>query len=342
MVRIRGDEKVLILGIESSCDETSCALVKNGREVLSNEIYTQIPIHVEYGGVVPEIASRNHLIKISDVVDNALKKADCQLEDVDAIAVTKGPGLVGALLVGLNYAKALSYALKKPLIAVNHLKGHLLSPLLSYPDLEPPYMALVVSGGNSYLAICHDYDEIEVVGASRDDALGEAYDKVARTLGFEYPGGPKIDKAAKQGDGKAIDFPRVYLEPDSLDFSFSGIKTAVLNYINSQKQKGLEINKDDVAASFQEAVLEVLVNKSIRACQKHNMDKLVVSGGVAANSRLRGLFNKETAQNNIAIYYPAFEYCTDNAAMIASAAFYVDKLNNEDSLRLNANPALSL
>ncbi len=342
MVRIRGDNKVLILGIESSCDETSCALVKNGREVLSNEIYTQIPIHVEYGGVVPEIASRNHLIKISDVVDNALKKANCQFSDVDAIAVTQGPGLVGALLVGLNYAKALSYALKKPLIAVNHLKGHLLSPLLSYPDLEPPYMALVVSGGNSYLAICHDYDEIEVVGSSRDDALGEAYDKVARTLGFEYPGGPKIDKAAKKGNGKAINFPRVYLEPDSLDFSFSGIKTAVLNYINSQKQKNVIINKDDVAASFQEAVLEVLVNKSIRACKKYNMDKLVVSGGVAANSRLRDLFNQETTKNNIAIYYPAFEYCTDNAAMIASAAFYVDKLDMANALSLNANPALSL
>ncbi len=333
---------MLILGIESSCDETSCALVRDGREVLSNEIYTQIPIHVEYGGVVPEIASRNHLIKISDVVDNALKKAGCRFDDVDAIAVTKGPGLVGALLVGLNYAKALSYALKKPLIGVNHLKGHLLSPLLSYPDLKPPYMALVVSGGNTYLGMCHDYDDIEVVGSSRDDALGEAYDKVARTLGFEYPGGPKIDAAAKRGNGSAIDFPRVYLEQDSLDFSFSGIKTAVLNHINSAKQKSIDINKDDIAASFQEAVLEVLVNKSIKACQKYDMNKLVVSGGVAANSRLRELFNKQTAKSDIEMYYPAFEYCTDNAAMIASAAFYVDALDKEAGLRLNANPALTL
>ncbi len=340
---------MLILGIESSCDETSCALVRNGREVLSNEIYTQIPIHVDYGGVVPEIASRNHLIKISDVVDNALKKANCSFADVDAIAVTKGPGLVGALLVGLNYAKGLAYALNKPLIAVNHLKGHLLSPLLSYPELEPPYMSLVVSGGNSYLAICHDYDEIEVVGTSRDDALGEAYDKVARTLGFEYPGGPKIDAAAKRGNGKAIEFPRVYLESGSLDFSFSGIKTAVLNYINSEKQKlrnssssELTINVDDVAASFQEAVLEVLVNKSIMACKKYDMNNLVVSGGVAANSRLRDLFNTEAEKNGVEMYYPAFEYCTDNAAMIASAAFYVSELSEEESLRLNADPALKL
>ncbi len=333
---------MLILGIESSCDETSCAVVKDGRNVLSNEIYTQIPIHVEYGGVVPEIASRNHLIKISDVVDNALKSANCTFDDIDAIAVTKGPGLVGALLVGVNYAKALSYALKKPLIAVNHLKGHLLSPLLNYPELKPPYMGLVVSGGNSYLAICHDYDEIEVVGKSRDDALGEAYDKVARTLGFEYPGGPKIDKAAKKGNGDAVHFPRVYLEEGSLDFSFSGIKTAVLNHINSENQKNSVLNKDDIAASFQEAVLEVLVNKSILACQKYNMQKLVVSGGVAANSRLRELFNEESKKNNIEVFYPELQYCTDNAGMIAAAAFYVDELKKEEALRLNANPALAL
>ncbi len=355
---------MLILGIESSCDETSCALVRDGREVLSNEIYTQIPIHLEYGGVVPEIASRNHLIKISDVVDNALEKAVVTFDDVDAIAVTRGPGLVGALLVGVNYAKALSYALKKPLIGVNHLKGHLLSPLLSYPELEPPYIALVVSGGNSYLAICHDYDEIEVLGKSRDDALGEAYDKVARTLGFEYPGGPKIDAAAKLGNGKAIDFPRVYLESGSLDFSFSGIKTAVLNYINSEKQRiknaflvsnkalvesrnlkqdlETELNKNDIAASFQEAVLEVLVNKSMLACKKYENKKLVVSGGVAANSRLRELFSIEAEKDGVEVYYPEFQYCTDNAAMIASAAYYVDKLEKEEALRLNANPALGL
>lgn len=334
---------MLILGIESSCDETSCALVRDGREVLSNEIYTQIPIHVEYGGVVPEIASRNHLIKISDVVDTALAKASCTFEDIDAIAVTMGPGLVGALLVGVNYAKALSYALNKPLIGVNHLKGHLLSPLLSYPELEPPYMGLVVSGGNSYLAICKDYDDLEVVGTSRDDALGEAYDKVARTLGFEYPGGPKIDAAAKRGNGSAISFPRVYLEPESLDFSFSGIKTAVLNHINSERQRGNEnLNREDIAASFQEAVLEVLVSKSIRACIRYEIDKLVVSGGVAANSRLRELFHQESVKHGIEMYYPAFEYCTDNAAMIASAAYYVAALNPEEALRLNADPALKL
>lgn len=334
---------MLILGIESSCDETSCALVEDGRKVLSNEIYTQIPIHKEYGGVVPEIASRNHLIKISEIVDSALEKASCTFQKLDAIAVTKGPGLVGALLVGVNYAKALSYALKKPLIAVNHLKGHLLSPLLSYPELEAPYMGLVVSGGNSYLAICQDYDRIEIVGSSRDDALGEAYDKVARTLGFEYPGGPKIDAASKRGRRDAVHFPRIYLEEGSLDFSFSGIKTAVLNYINSEKQRGVQIfNKDDIAASFQEAVLEVLVEKSVRACKKYRMKKLVISGGVAANSRLRELFQEAGIKHGLELYYPAFEYCTDNAAMIAAAAYYERTLSFEEALRLNADPALSL
>ncbi len=333
---------MLILGIESSCDETSCALVEDGRKVLCNEVLTQIPIHIEFGGVVPEIASRNHLLKISDVVDNALKKAGKTFDDVDAISVTKGPGLVGALLVGVNYAKSLAYALKKPLIPVNHLKGHLLSPLLSYPELEAPYVALVVSGGNSYLAICHDYDEIEVIGASRDDAVGEAYDKVARTLGFQYPGGPKIDVSAKKGNREAIKFPRIYLEEGSLDFSFSGIKTAVLNYINSAKQKNIEINVDDISASFQEAVLEVLIAKSLIACKKYSMDKLVVSGGVAANSRLREILDEKAKTDNLKVYYPEMQYCTDNAAMIAAAAFYVDSIEGEELLRLNAYPGLKL
>ncbi len=332
---------MLILGIETSCDETSAAVVKDYRKVLSNVIHTQIPIHVEYGGVVPEIASRNHLVKISEIVDAALEEAGVSLSDIDAIAVTRGPGLVGAVLVGLNYAKALAYSLKKPLIGVNHLKGHLLSPLLSYPELKAPFMSLVVSGGHTYIALCKDYDDIKILGSTRDDAVGEAYDKVARTLGFEYPGGPKIDAAAKLGDRTKIPFPRTYLEEGSYDFSFSGIKSAVLNYVHNSNQRGQEINSNDVAASFQEAVLEVLVSKSIAASLEYSMKDLVVSGGVAANSRLRELMTAESEKHGIDIYYPEFEYCTDNAAMIAAAGFYV-QVSEDGALDMNADPSLGL
>ncbi len=329
-----------ILSIESSCDETSAAVVRNGREVLSNVIETQIPIHIQYGGVVPEIASRNHLLKISSVVDEALNKAGITIDDVDKIAVTYGPGLVGALLVGVNYAKGLAYATGKPLVPVNHLLGHLSSPLITYKDLKPPYMSLVVSGGHTYLAKVLDYTTVEIVGETRDDAIGEAYDKVARTLGFTYPGGPKIDKAAKIGDKNKVTFPRVYLEKDSLDFSFSGIKSAVLNYLNSAKMKGEEVNPDDVSASFQEAVLEVLVEKSIRAMEIYDYNKIVIAGGVAANTRIRDMFDKKSKELGIEVYYPDFEYCTDNAAMIGCAAYFLPSIENP--LSLNANPGLKL
>ncbi len=328
-----------ILAIETSCDETSAAVVVDGREVLSNIIETQIPIHKVYGGVVPEIASRNHLMKISSVVDEALEKAKKTFDDIDKIAVTYGPGLVGALLVGVNYAKGLSFALDKPIVPVNHMLGHLSSPLITYKDLKPPYLALVVSGGHTYLAKMLDYTSIEVVGETRDDAIGEAYDKVARTLNFEYPGGPKIDKAAKLGDASKIKFPRVYLEKDSLDFSFSGIKSAVLNYVNSEKMKGNDIDANDVAASFQEAVLEVVFEKSKMALKRYGYDKIVIAGGVAANTRLREMFDS-LREEGIGVYYPEFEYCTDNAAMIGAAAYYLE--GSDDPLTLNAEPGLRL
>ncbi len=329
-----------ILAIETSCDETSAAVVVDGREVLSNIIESQIPIHKVYGGVVPEIASRNHLMKISDVVDKALEKAKMTFDDVDKIAVTYGPGLVGALLVGVNYAKGLCFALNKPIVPVNHMLGHLSSPLITYKDLKPPYIALVVSGGHTYLAKMLDYTILEVVGETRDDAIGEAYDKVARTLNFEYPGGPKIDKAAKLGDPNKIKFPRVYLEKDSLDFSFSGIKSAVLNYVNSEKMKGNEIDVNSVAAGFQEAVLEVVVEKSRRALELYGYDKIVIAGGVAANTRLREMFDELSQKTGIGVYYPDFEYCTDNAAMIGAAAYYLE--GSDDPLTLNAEPGLRL
>lgn len=329
---------MLILAIETSCDETAAALVEDGN-ILSSAIFTQIDIHRLYGGVVPEIASRNHIIKIAEIVDRALEEAGKTLDDVDKIAVTKGPGLVGALLVGLNYAKSLAYALSKPLIGVNHLKAHMLSPLITNRDVKPPFMALLVSGGHTYVAHCKDYNDIEILGTTRDDAAGEAYDKVARTLGLPYPGGPLIDQAAKTGDRKKVDFPRAYLEEGSLDFSFSGLKSSVLNYMQKQRNAGLEVNVNDVAASFQEAVVEVLVAKSLEACRRLGLKKLLVSGGVAANSRLRASLEEE-AKGEIELYYPELKYCGDNAAMIGFAAFYEEE--EKDYLSLNADPALEL
>lgn len=329
---------MLILAIETSCDETAAALVEDGN-ILSSAIFTQIDIHRLYGGVVPEIASRNHIIKIAEIVDRALEEAGKTLDDVDKIAVTKGPGLVGALLVGLNYAKSLAYALSKPLVGVNHLKAHMLSPLITNRDVKPPFMALLVSGGHTYVAHCKDYNDIEILGTTRDDAAGEAYDKVARTLGLPYPGGPLIDQAAKTGDRKKVDFPRAYLEEGSLDFSFSGLKSSVLNYMQKQRNAGLEVNVNDVAASFQEAVVEVLVAKSLEACRRLGLKKLLVSGGVAANSRLRASLEEE-AKGEIELYYPELKYCGDNAAMIGFAAFYEEE--EKDYLSLNADPALEL
>lgn len=330
-----------ILAIESTCDETSASVVKDGREVLSNEIVSQIDIHTKFGGVVPEIASRNHLLKISEVVDRALDNASLLLDDIDKIAVSKGPGLVGALLVGINYAKALSYATGKKLIAVNHLAGHICSPFLTYKELQPPFLCLIVSGGHSYIIEYKKGNKLNILGKTRDDALGEAYDKVARTIGFDYPGGAKIDRAAKLGDSSSIDFPRVFLEKDSFDFSFSGIKSSVMNYVNSKRQKNEEINPNDISASFQEAVLEVVEKKTFDAASKYSHNKIVVVGGVSANSRLREIFIKRGEKEQKEIYFPELKYCTDNAAMIASAAYYLPS-KTENYLSLNAYPSLGL
>jgi len=331
-----------ILAIETSCDETSVAIVENGRHVLSSVIYSQIPIHQLYGGVVPEIASRNHLDKISHVVDQALAEASLEFEGIDAIAVTQGPGLVGALLVGVNYAKSLSYALGKPLIPVNHIEGHISAVLIEHQQLEPPYMCLIVSGGHTHLAIAKDYVTFDIIGQTRDDAIGEAYDKVARTLGLPYPGGPYIDELAKKGRRDAIHFTRTYLEKDTYDFSFSGIKSGVLNYVNQMRQKGQIIDQHDVAASFQEAVIEVLVHKSLKALSDFDMHRLVVAGGVAANSRLREALNHAIEEQSLEVYYPKLSLCTDNAAMIGAAAFYHREAYNCVDLTLNAIPTLKL
>lgn len=331
-----------ILAIETSCDETSVAIVENGRTILSSIIYSQIEIHKLYGGVVPEIASRNHLDKIAHVVDQAFEAAGLEFDQVDAIAVTEGPGLVGALLVGVNYAKTLSFALGKPLIPVNHIEGHISSVLLENKELEPPYMCLVVSGGHTHLAIAKSYTEFEVIGRTRDDAIGEAYDKVARTLGLPYPGGPYVDQLAKEGNREAIHFKRTFLEKDSYDFSFSGIKSGVLNYLNQAKQKNIEVVDADVAASFQEAVIEVLVTKAMDALADYEMDTLVVAGGVAANSRLREALSEAISKTDCRVYYPSLVLCTDNAAMIGASAFYHSKEHVGCDLALNATPNLRL
>ncbi len=331
-----------ILAIETSCDETSVAVVEDGRRVLSNQIYSQIDIHKLYGGVVPEIASRNHLEKISQIVDSGLAEASLTFDDIDAIAVTYGPGLVGALLVGVNYAKTLAYALKKPLIAVHHIVGHIFSALTEYPELKPPFICLVASGGHTQLVVVEDYHMLKVIGKTRDDAVGEAYDKVARTLDLPYPGGPQIDRLAKKGDGSAIHFKRTYLEKDGYDFSFSGIKSGVLNYINQQRQKDLPINAADVAASFQEAVVDVLVDKSVMALKNYTMNTLVLAGGVAANSRLRDRLMAAAQTEGFNYYAPSLKLCTDNAAMIGCAAYYTGDATKPVDLALNAVPSLKL
>lgn len=335
-------DNITILAIESSCDETAAAVVVNGREVLSNVINSQIDIHKTYGGVVPEIASRKHIENIDPVIRAALEEAKVTLDDIDAIAVTYGPGLVGALLVGVAHAKALAFSCGKPLIAVNHIEGHISANFTEHNDLEPPFGVLVVSGGHTYLAMVNDYCEYEIIGRTRDDAAGEAFDKVARALGLGYPGGPKIDKLAKEGDPDAIDFPRASIADSPMDFSFSGLKSAVLNYLNSCGMQGIEINKADVAASFQKAVVDAITGRAIKMCEDKGITKLAIAGGVASNSSLRESLENECAKRNIKYYSPSVLMCTDNAAMIGSAAFYKFIKGETAGYDLNAVPGLGL
>ena len=333
---------IFILGIESSCDETAAAVVKNGREVLSNVISSQIDVHTKFGGVVPEIASRKHIENIDWVIDKALADAEMDFNGLDAIAVTYGPGLVGALLVGLSEAKALAYAINKPLVGVNHIEGHICANYIADRNFEPPYVALVVSGGHSHLLYVEDYGKYRILGRTRDDAAGEAYDKVARAIGMGYPGGPKIDAAAKLGNPHAIEFPRVFLDDGSLDFSFSGLKSAVLNYLNKEKMLNREVNANDVAASFQKAVVEVLSQKTIAAARLMGVSKVAMAGGVSANSALRAEMEKLCGEIDFSLNVPPPVYCTDNAAMIGSAGYYEFILGARGGLDLNANPNLKL
>ena len=331
-----------ILAIESSCDETAAAVMKNGREVCSNVIYSQIELHKLYGGVVPEIASRKHIEKINQVVREALRQAGKTLEEIDAIAVTYGPGLVGALLVGVAHAKALAYALNKPLVGVHHIEGHIAANYIENKDLEPPFLCLVVSGGHTHLVKVNDYDKFEIIGRTRDDAAGEAFDKVARAIGLGYPGGPKIDALAKEGNRDAILFPRAKVEGNEYDFSFSGLKSAVLNYLNQSEMKGIEINRADVAASFQYAVTDVLTTHAIHAALEMGIDKLAIAGGVASNSSLRESVKAVCKENGISFYHPSPIYCTDNAAMIGVSGYYNYIKGVRHGLDLNAVPNLKI
>ena len=335
-------DKIKILAIESSCDETAAAVVEDGRCVKSNIISSQIELHKLYGGVVPEIASRKHVEKVNFVVREALKEAGETLDSIDAIAVTYGPGLVGALLVGVAEAKALAFAKKKPLVGVHHIEGHISANYIENPDLEPPFVCLVVSGGHTHLVVVRDYGKYEILGRTRDDAAGEAFDKVARAIGLGYPGGPKIDKISKEGNPEAIAFPRPKFEDSPYDFSFSGLKSAVLNYLNGCQMKGVEINRADVAASFQKAVCDVLVEHAMIAVKENGLNKFAIAGGVASNSALRAAFEKACAERQIEFYHPSPIFCTDNAAMIGSAAYYEFIAGKRDGLDLNAVPNLKL
>lgn len=333
---------ILILGIESSCDETAAAVVKNGREVLSNVINTQIEIHKQYGGVVPEVASRWHIETIDAVIDEALEKANVTFEDIDAIAVTYGPGLVGALLVGVSAAKALAFALNKPLIAVHHIKGHIMANFVAHREMEPPFVCLVASGGHSHIVEVKDYTHFKILGRTHDDAAGEAFDKVARVLGLGYPGGPLIDKLAKEGNPEVVKFPRVRMDKNSLDFSFSGVKTAVINYLHKLEQNGETYNKADIAASFQDAVTDVLCEHTIEAAQKTNNKTIALAGGVAANSALREKMMRLAKEKGINVLYPEPALCTDNAVMIACAGYYGYLENDFADMTLNAVASLPL
>ena len=335
-------EDKYILAIESSCDETSAAVVVNGREVLSNVIASQIDTHKKYGGVVPEVASRMHIEAINGVVEEALEEANITLDKIDAIGVTYGPGLVGALLVGLQFAKGLAFATKKPLIGVNHIEGHICANYIQHKELKPPFVSLVVSGGHTFIVHVKNYGEYEVIGQTRDDAAGEAYDKVARALGLGYPGGPKIDKLAKEGNPKAIAFPKANFHEETLDFSFSGVKSAVLNYLNKCKMQNIEVNNADVAASFQYAVIDVLKENVLLTCKKKNVKTIAIAGGVASNSSLRETLIKEASKRGIEVLFPAPILCTDNAAMIGSAAYFNFINEKISDLNLNAKTNLKL
>jgi len=337
------DKDVTILAIESSCDETAAAVIRNGRECLSSVISTQIALHTEFGGVVPEIASRKHIEKITPVVDEAIKMSGVELKDMDAIAVTYGPGLVGSLLVGVAFAKSMAFALDKPLIGVHHIEGHIAANFLTHPELEPPFACLVVSGGHTHLVVVKDYGEYEILGRTRDDAAGEAFDKVARAIGLGYPGGPKIDKLCKtQGNPHAIAFPQAKVNGSEYDFSFSGIKSAVLNYINQAQMKGEEIDRADLAASFQHAVVSALVTRAVTASREYGFKTLAMAGGVASNSYLRKMMDEECAKYGIKLYYPEPILCTDNAAMIGAAAYYEYVKGVRHGYDLNASPGLKL
>ena len=339
---MKNEKDIVILAIESSCDETAAAVVKNGREVLSNIISSQIALHTLYGGVVPEIASRKHIEKINQVIEEALKQANMTLDEIDAIGVTYGPGLVGALLVGVAEAKAIAYAAKKPLIGVHHIEGHISANYIENKDLEPPFVCLVVSGGHTHLVVVEDYGKYKILGRTRDDAAGEAFDKVARAIGLGYPGGPKIDKLSKEGNPEAITFPRAHIAESVYDFSFSGLKSAVLNYLNGAKMKGEEIVAADVAASFQKAVTDVLVEHAMMAVKEYGFDKLAIAGGVASNSTLRREMELACEKNNVKFYHPSPILCTDNAAMIGAAAYYEYLAGTRHGLDLNAIPNLKL
>jgi N6-L-threonylcarbamoyladenine synthase len=331
--------RATVLAIETSCDETACAIVKDGREVLSSVVHTQIPLHRKYGGVVPELASRNHVERIGAVVEKALADAGMTLPDVDAVAVTCGPGLVGALLVGVSYAKGLALAANLPLIGTNHILGHIAANYLTFPDLTPPFTCLIASGGHSHIVRVEDYDRCTLIGRTRDDAAGEAFDKVARVLGLPYPGGPELEKLAKQGDPKAFRFRSAFNErEDEFDMSFSGLKTAVINVLHTAGQRGEEVNRADVAASFQREVVSILSDKAVRAAS----DTLALAGGVSANSALREMLAKKSKKKGVRFCCPDFKYCTDNAAMIGSAGFYLLMKGHRAGLDLNATPYLSV
>ncbi|MCC8141520.1 MAG: tRNA (adenosine(37)-N6)-threonylcarbamoyltransferase complex transferase subunit TsaD [Lachnospiraceae bacterium] len=336
------DTDVLILAIESSCDETAAAVVKNGTEVLSNVIASQIDLHTLYGGVVPELASRKHIEKINQVIEEALDEAGVTLDDITAVGVTYGPGLVGALLVGVAEAKAIAYAKRLPLVGVHHIEGHICANYIENPDLEPPFLCLVVSGGHTHLVRVLDYGTYEILGRARDDAAGEAFDKVARAIGLGYPGGPKIEKAALSGDPDAIPFPRAKISDNPYDFSFSGVKTAVLNYINGCSMKQEEIVPEDIAASFQKAVVDVLVDHTMQAAEEFEVPELAIAGGVAANGALREAMRNACEKRGIRLYHPSPVLCTDNAAMIGTAAYYEYLAGTRHGWDLNAIPNLKL
>lgn len=327
---------VVVLAIETSCDETSVAIVKNGREILANKIYSQIDIHNAFGGVVPEVASRKHLEVINVIVDEALKEANMDLRDVDLLAATYGPGLVGALLVGLQYVKGLSYALDKPFIGVNHIEGHISSCFLEYKDLTPPFMSLIVSGGHTMILNVVDYNMYEKISETRDDAIGEVFDKVARKLNLSYPGGPNIERLARRGNENSINFPKSKFEEDTLDFSYSGIKSSVLNYINQNRLKNIELNIEDICASFQKVAVDMLIENIEKAFLTYGGNKLCVVGGVSSNQYIKSRFVDHF--KDIKVYFPSKLLCTDNAAMIGSAAYYSYIKNGKSEYTLNVSP----